>query len=234
MEGDSACGLKAGRWEGRVVLGASVPSGRMGAARAEKNPAPLGGGRGASSLENVRRAGETGAEGGPLRDGWLRTREGWFKGRLVGGAWGCWAGRGGFVSAGGRMLAPLADLVSPLGVWGCGGGAFCGFPRGAAIGCWGCGGLFRFGGLPFMPELAFRAPLKWRDASGCGGSTTSSGWASESATLKSASSKSKFMLEHHLAMDTLIAYLQIRRQMCLQMLGPPVSQTPSQITDRTY
>jgi hypothetical protein len=41
------------------------------------------------------------------------------------------------------MLAPLVDLVSPpLGVWGCGGGAFCGLPEGAAMGCWGCGGLF--------------------------------------------------------------------------------------------
>jgi hypothetical protein len=60
----------------------------------------------------------------------------------------------------------------------------------------GCGCLtggrfwFRFGGLPFIPGLVFRAPLKCRDVTGWGGRTTSSGWASGSATLKSASSKS--------------------------------------------
>lgn len=96
-------------------------------------------------------------------------------------------------SAGGRMLAPLLDLESPLGVWGCGMGAFCGLPGGAAMVCCGCGGL------PFIPELVFRGPLKCRDACGCGGRTTSSGWTSESATLKSASSKSTVMLETHRA-----------------------------------
>jgi hypothetical protein len=51
----------------------------MGAARAEKKPAPWGGR--ASSLEDGRRAGETGADGGPFLLGWLRTREGWLRGR---------------------------------------------------------------------------------------------------------------------------------------------------------
>lgn len=132
---------------------------------------------------------------------------------------------------GGRMaaLAPLVDLENPLfGVWGCGGGAFCGRPGGAAMGCWGCGGLVWFGGLPFIPELGFRAPLKCRDACGCGGRTTSSGWTSESATLKSASSKSILLLEDGLSLNDLIAHLQIRRQMCLQMLDQTVSQLKSQ------
>jgi hypothetical protein len=138
-------------------------------------------------------------------------------------------------SAGGRMLAPLVDLERPLlGVWGCGIGAFCGLPGGAAMGCWGCGGLFWFGGLPFMPELVFRGPLKCRDACGCGGRTTSSGWASESATLKSASSKSKNKLEDHVVRSSLITHLQTRRQRYLQMLGSTVSQARSQAIDKTY
>jgi hypothetical protein len=73
-----------------------------------------------SSLEELRRAGEVGAEGGPLRLGWLRTRP-----AMTGGAWPCGRGRErGAGSGGGRMPepAPLVDLENPLlGVWGCGG-----------------------------------------------------------------------------------------------------------------
>lgn len=77
MDGDSACGLKAGRWLGIGAEAPSVvwPSGSMAAARAEKKPAPCGGIAMSASSENpVGRAGEAGAEGGPFRLGWLSTR----------------------------------------------------------------------------------------------------------------------------------------------------------------
>ncbi len=54
-----------------------VPSGSIWAARAEKKPCPWGGREVVSlSFEEglSRRAGEAGADGGPLRLGWLRTR----------------------------------------------------------------------------------------------------------------------------------------------------------------
>jgi hypothetical protein len=77
MDGDSACGLKAGRWLGSGAGTPSVvwPSGSMAAALAEKNPAPCGGMLVSASEEDLlSRAGEAGAEGGPFRLGWLRTR----------------------------------------------------------------------------------------------------------------------------------------------------------------
>jgi hypothetical protein len=77
MEGDSACRLKAGRWLGMGAGGPSVawPSGSMVAARAEKKPPPWGGMAVSASSENLLSgAGEAGAEGGPFRLGWLRTR----------------------------------------------------------------------------------------------------------------------------------------------------------------
>ncbi len=47
----------------------------MAAARAEKKPAPWGGMDVSVSEEDLlSRAGETGADGGPFRLGWLRTR----------------------------------------------------------------------------------------------------------------------------------------------------------------
>lgn len=60
------------------ALSVVLPSGSIWAARAEKKPCPWGGREVVSlSLEEglfIRRAGDAGAEGGPLRLGWLRTR----------------------------------------------------------------------------------------------------------------------------------------------------------------
>jgi hypothetical protein len=80
MDGDSRCGLNAGRFE--ICEGGKgspvADSGTIAAARAEKKPGPcswtlvlsL-----SSELEGLlSREGDTGAEGGPVRLGWLRTR----------------------------------------------------------------------------------------------------------------------------------------------------------------
>jgi hypothetical protein len=71
MDGESACGLKAGRL---CVCGgresAVTPSGRCAAALALKNPAPGGGSALSLSEELVVRRGDAGPEGGSVRDGW--------------------------------------------------------------------------------------------------------------------------------------------------------------------
>lgn len=101
IEGDSAWGLNTGRWAGIAGGGAPsvvVPSGSIWAALAEKKPWPCGGSEVVSlSLEEglFRRAGEAGADGGPLRLGWFRTLPAMGFGGGIGRAW-------TFASGGGR------------------------------------------------------------------------------------------------------------------------------------
>jgi len=120
MDGDSAWGLKAIRLATCGGSGSLVePSGSRIAARAEKKPAPWGG-RPTSLSDEVEevmgwRAGDAGADGGPILEVWFTT----CLTALLGATY---DGRSP-LSCGGRLsAAPLVALENPLlGVCGCGG-----------------------------------------------------------------------------------------------------------------